>query len=83
MLRKEVSQTIQILREICILAATKMSAWVRCWGVTYACSQDWEDSHGETETKYISQHMLLPHDIVGSFLHEGETRRMTGLVSWL
>ena len=26
--------------------------------------------------------MLLPHEVVSSFLHEGETRRMTGSDTW-
>ena len=29
------------------------------------------------------QHMLLPHEVVSSFLHEGETRRMTGPDTWI
>lgn len=39
-------------------------------------NQDWEDECGRT--KRIQQNILLPHEIVGTFLSEGETDRMTG-----
>ena len=44
--------------------------------------QDWEDSHTQSE-KWIEQHLLLPHEVVGCFLREGETQRMIGSVSCL
>lgn len=44
--------------------------------------QDWEDSHTQSE-KWIEQHLLLPHEVVGCFLREGETQRMIGCVSCL
>ena len=44
--------------------------------------QDWEDSHTQSE-KWIVQHLLLPHEVVGCFLREGETQRMIGSVSRL
>ena len=44
--------------------------------------QDWEDSHTQSE-KWIVQHLLLPHEVVGCFLREGETQRMIGSISRL
>ena len=38
--------------------------------------QDWDDSHGNPKTTL--QEMLLPHEVVATFLETGETTRVAG-----
>lgn len=59
---------------LCCSDAVFFAVPVRSLGVV--CLQDWDDEHGKR--KQVQINVLLPHEIVGNFLKEGETMRMTG-----
>lgn len=53
-----------------------VSDWDRLKGMETQKTQDYEDEHGSP--KRVQQQVLLPHEIFGTLLLEGERDRLTG-----